>query len=415
MKKHNIQILLALLVLALSPVTAQVVTLDSVLARIDRENPMLKEYDQRAQAFEAYTGGAKSWMAPMVGAGTFMTPYPGQRLMEEGDKGSVMISMEQQIPNPAKQRANQNYLASRAAVEGEARAVRFNALRAEARMLYYQWLVAAEKVKVLRENEQTLELMLKLARVRYPYNQGSLGNIYKTEGRLLEVQNMLLMTQGDIDEKTFRLKSLMALPATTPLQIDTTTEVTFRFSPILSDTAAIGAQRSDVRQIDKTIQVMQLNQQLQRMQAKPDFKIRFDHMQPIGNMPTQFTAMAMISIPIAPWSSRMYKSEVKGMHHDIEAMRRQREALLIETQGMLGGMVGPINNMQRQLANYAEKIIPALRKNYESTLLAYEENREQLPAVLDGWEALNMAQLEYLSKRESYYIMIANYEKQVEQ
>ncbi|SHG62230.1 Outer membrane protein TolC [Chryseolinea serpens] len=415
MKKHNILILLSLLVLGLSPVMAQVVTLDSVLARIDRANPMLKEYDQRAQAYEAYTGGAKSWMAPMVGAGTFMTPYPGQRLMEERDKGSVMISMEQQIPNPAKQRANQNYLASRAAVEGEARAVRFNALRAEARTLYYQWLVATEKMKVLRENEQTLELMLKLARVRYPYNQGSLGNIYKTEGRLLEVQNMLLMTQGDIDEKTFRIKSLMALPATTPLQIDTTTEVTFRFSPLLSDTAAIGAQRSDVRQIDKTIQVMQLNQQLQRMQAKPDFKIRFDHMQPIGDMPTQFTAMAMISIPIAPWSSRMYKAEVKGMHHDIEAMRRQREALLIETQGMLGGMVGPINNMQRQLTNYAEKIIPALRKNYESVLLAYEENREQLPAVLDGWEALSMAQLEYLSKRESYYIMIANYEKQVEE
>jgi len=415
MRKHNPLILLPLLVLGLSPVTAQVVTLDSVLARIDRANPMLKEYDQRAQAFEAYTGGAKSWMAPMVGAGTFMTPYPGQRLMEERDKGSVMISMEQQIPNPAKQRANQNYLASRAAVEGEARAVRFNALRAEARTLYYQWLVATEKIKVLRENEQTLELMLKLARVRYPYNQGSLGNIYKTEGRLLEVQNMLLMTQGDIDEKTFRIKSLMALPAATPLQIDTTTEVSFRFSPILSDTAAIGAQRSDVRQIDRTIQVMQLNQQLQRMQAKPDFKIRFDHMQPIGDMPTQFTAMAMISIPIAPWSSRMYKAEVKGMHHDIEAMRRQREALLIETQGMLGGMVGPINNMQRQLTNYAEKIIPALRKNYESMLLAYEENREQLPAVLDGWEALNMAQLEYLNKRESYYIMIANYEKQVEE
>jgi cobalt-zinc-cadmium efflux system outer membrane protein len=415
MKKHNLLTLLALLALGLSPLAAQVVTLDSVLARIERENPMLKEYDQRAQAYEAYTGGARSWMAPMVGAGTFMTPYPGQRLMEQRDKGSVMISMEQQIPNPAKQRANQNYLASRAAVEGEARAVRFNALRAEARTLYYQWLVATEKMKVLHENEQTLELMLKLARVRYPYNQGSLGNIYKTEGRLLEVQNMLLMTQGDIDEKTFRIKSLMVLPATTPLQIDTTAEVTFRFSPRLSDTAAIGAQRSDVRQIDKTIQVMELNQQLQRMQAKPDFKIRFDHMQPIGNMPTQFTAMAMVSIPIAPWSSRMYKAEVKGMQHDIEAMRRQREALLIETQGMLGGMVGPINNMQRQLSNYADKIIPALRKNYQSVLLAYEENREQLPAVLDGWEALNMAQLEYLNKRESYYIMIANYEKQVEE
>jgi len=416
MKKHIKRIaFLSAMLLATSAAMAQVVSLDTVLARIDRANPMLKEYDQRAEAYNAYTAGAKSWMAPMVGGGTFMTPYPGQRLMEARDKGSVMISVEQQIPNPAKLRANQNYLASRAAVEAEARSARFNDLRAEARTLYYQWLVSAEKMKILRENEENLQLMLKLARVRYPYNQGSLGNIYKTEGRLAEVQNMLLMTQGDIDEKTFRLKSLMALPANTPLQIDTATEVVFRPGEVSFDTVVLGARRSDVRQIDKTIATMQLNQQLQKLQAKPDFRIRFDHMQPLGDMPTQFTAMAMVSIPIAPWSSRMYKAEVKGMHHDIEAMRRQREALLIETQGMVGGMVGPITNMQQQLSNYQDKIIPALHRNYDATMLAYEENREQLPAVLDAWEALNMAQLEYLNKRESYYLMIANYEKQVEQ
>ena len=88
---------------------------------------------------------------------------------------------------------------------------------------------------------------------------------------------------------------------------------------------------------------MQLNQQLQKFQAKPDFKIRFDHMQPLGNMPTVFTAMAMVSIPIAPWSSKMYKSEVKGMGYDIEAMKHSRETILIETRGMLAGMAAQLS------------------------------------------------------------------------
>jgi outer membrane protein, heavy metal efflux system len=160
---------------------------------------------------------------------------------------------------------------------------------------------------------------------------------------------------------------------------------------------------------------MQLNQQVQRTQAKPDFKIRFEHMYPRGEgMPKQFSAMAMVTIPIAPWSSKMYKSEVKGMQYDIEAMKKGREALLIEARGMVLGMAKQLKRMQQQLVNYQTKIIPALRKNFETLMLAYEENREQLPMVIDGYEAMNMTQMDYLDRLEEYYNMIVSYEKELE-
>jgi len=413
--KSSIKIILALnFIIAGFASKAQVMTLDSVLILIDKQNPMLQENENKIKAQQAYVAGAKSWMAPMVGAGTFMTPYPKQKLMEERDKGSVMFSIEQQIPNPAKLNANQRYYASRASVEEQARAYKFNTLRSEAKAIYYQWLVTEKKLKVLAENERIMELILKLAHLRYPYNQGSLGNIYKAEGRLSEVQNMMGMTQGEIEEKSFRLKSMMNFPAGATMTIDTTTLVSFDPNAIIYDTAALSSQRSDVKQLDKTIEVMRLNQQLQSLQSRPDFKIRFDHMQPIGNMPTQFTAMAMVSIPIAPWSSKMYKSEVAGMQYDIEAMKKGREGILVEARGMLAGMAAQLSRMQQQLKNYDQKIIPALRKNYQTLMLAYEENKEQLPIVIDGWEALNMAQMQYLEKLEEYYLMIVAYEKQLE-
>lgn len=394
--------------------SAQVLTLDSVLATIDRKNPMLQEYDNKVKALNEYSAGAKSWMAPMVGAGTFMTPYANQMLMDERDKGSWMFSIEQDIPNPAKLNANKNYLQSKAGVEKQGRAIQYNTLRSEAKTYYYQWLVAEKKLSVLDENERIMELMLKLARIRYPYNQGSLGNIYKAEGRLNEVQNMKLMTRSDIEGNSYRLKALMNINAMDSIAIDTSTVVDFKPNQIVTDTTALGDQRSDIKQLDQTIEVMRLNQQLQRAQAKPEFKIRFDHMQPIGNMPTMFTAMAMVSIPIAPWSSKMYKAEVKGMQYDIEAMKKGREAILIETRGMLTGMASQLTRMKQQLENYKTKIIPALNKNYQTVMLAYEENREQLPIVIDAWEALNMAQMEYLNKMEEYYKMIVSYEKELE-
>ena len=88
--------------------------------------------------------------------------------------------------------------------------------------------------------------------------------------------------------------------------------------------------------------------------------------------------------------------------------------MLIETRGMLAGMASQIIRMKQQLDNYEAKIIPALKKNYQTLMLAYEENREQLPIVIDAWEALNMAQMEYLEKMEEYYTMIVSYEKELE-
>ena len=406
-------LLLTLAMLMAIQIHAQVLPLDSVLVMIDRNNPTLKEYENKVNALDEYSAGARSWMAPMIGAGTFMTPYPNQTLMGEAEKGAWMFSIEQEIPNPAKQNANRIFLQSKAGVEKQNRAIQYNRLKTEAKSYYYQWLVAEKQMSVLKENARIMELMVKLARIRYPYNQGSLGNIYKAEGRLAEVENMLLMTRSDIDEKSFRLKSLLNLSPSDSIMIDTSTVVTFK-PDLMYDTTALSEQRSDIRQINESIKVMRLNQELQRYQAKPDFKIRFDHMQPVGNMPSQFSAMAMISIPIAPWSSKMYKAEVKGIEYDIEAMKKGREAILVEARGMLAAMASQINRMKQQLDNYETKIIPALRKNHQTLMLAYEENQEQLPMVIDGWEALNMAQMEYLAKLEQYYIMIVTYEREIE-
>ena len=392
----------------------QVISLDSVLSRIDRHNLMLMEYGSKAQALDSYAEGAKSWMAPMVGVGPYWYPYPGESVMSEAEKGMFMASIEQEIPNPAKQNAKRNYFASRAGVEHQNRAIQLNLLRSDAKTLYYRWLVAEKRMRLLLENEEIVELMLKLARIRYPYNQGSLGNIYKMEGRLHEVQNMMLMTTADIEESSFRLKSLMNVQLDDSIMVDTTTVVHFDPNQVAYDTAVLGDQRSDVKQIEESIAVMRLNQQLQRTQSKPDFRIRFEHMYPRGEgMPKQFSAMAMVTIPIAPWSSKMYKAEVKGMHYDIEAMKKGREAILIEARGMLSGMGNQIASMQQQLINYETKIIPALRKNYETLMLAYEENREQLPIVIDGYEAMNITQLEYLDKLGTYFTMIVGYEREL--
>jgi outer membrane protein TolC len=393
--------------------SAQIITLDSVLSAIDKQHPMLREYDNRVKAMDAYVDGSKSWMAPMVGAGTAFYPYPGQTIMDERSKGMYVFSIEQDIPNPRKLDVKKNYFLSRSSVEKDGRDFQFNQLRSDAKSNYYQLIVLEKKSNVLEENKKIISLMLELARIRYPYNQGTLGNIYKAEARLHEIENMILMNEGEKEEKESILKALMQLPPDVSIAIDTTIEISFDVNQFSLDTSRL-ANRSDLKQINKSIEVMHYNQMFQQSQSKPDFRIRYEHMQPRGNMPVQFTLMAMISIPIAPWSSRMYKSEIAGMDYEIAAMNQRKEAILSETTGMLQGMSAQLSRMQQQLNNYSVKIIPALKKNYETLFLAYEENKEQLPMVIDAWEALNMAQLEFMDKLNDYYKMIVSYEKEIE-
>jgi outer membrane protein TolC len=343
-----------------------------------------------------------------------MIPYPGARVSDERDKGSIMLSVQQKFTNPSKLRSNQSYLNSKALIEKADETYTFNELRAIAKTAFYQWIVLEKKKKVLQENEEIIKLVLKISQVRYPYNQSKLGNIFKAEGRLSEVQNMILMNENEIAQKNILLNQLMNAPKEARYRIDTTNHYK-DFVPEQSDTSTFAQSRSDIKKIDRTILSMRLNQQLEKAQSKPDFTISYNHMIPRGSgMPSQYMLLGMVSIPIAPWSSRMYKSNVQGMNGQIEAMKRERESVLNELQGMTASMVSDIKTLKQQISNYEKKIIPALRKNYETLMLAYQENREELYIVIDAYETIVMAQTQYLDTMTRYFETVANYEKLLE-
>jgi outer membrane protein TolC len=133
-----------------------------------------------------------------------------------------------------------------------------------------------------------------------------------------------------------------------------------------------------------------------------------------AGMPNQFMLLGMISIPIAPWSSKMYKANVQGMGKEIEAMKYERTTLLNELHGMASSEANEIRTLTQQIEIYKTRIVPALKKNYETLMIAYEENKEELPVVIDAWETLNATEMQYLDTVQKYYETIVSYEKILE-
>ena len=351
-------------------------------------------------------------MAPEVGGGLWMLPY--KKTDDPRDQGQIMLSVQQKFTNSGKLRANQRYLESKAAIEHTSEKYIFNELRAQVKTAYYQWIVLERKKKILKENEEIINMVLKVSKLRYPYNQSKLGNIYKAEARLNEVQNMKLMNENQIVQKNMELNRLMNVPNNLRFAVDTTCHFE-KFSSGAIDTISLAENRSDVQRIEKSIQSLKLNQGLERAQSRPDFSISFNHMFARGaGMPNQFMLLGMVSIPIAPWSSKMYNANSLGLGKEIEAMKNEREALVNDLHSMASIEANEILTLGKQIENYETRIVPALKRNYETVMISYEENKEELTVVIDAWETLNATRMQYLDTVQKYFETVVNYERILE-
>lgn len=405
-------VLLLLLPLQLLSQTKQVLSLDTILQRIDKKNVLLQSYSLKAEGYKYSADAATAWMAPMVGVGTFMTPYPFQEVMDDRDKGSLMFRIEQDIPNVGKLNKKKKFIQSQGNIENATRAVTLNEYKAQAKQLYYSWMVAEQRMKVLDQNEKIMLTMKKIEEVRYPYNQSQLGNVYKIDARIEENKNMVRMQEGEIAKARAWLNSLMNQPGNADFAIDTS--IIPVFNPALHDTTSLAGVRGDIKKMDAGIESMQLSIEAMKAEKNPSFKIQFDHMNSFDKMmPKAYSVMAMMSIPIAPWSSKMYKSDTKAMQYNVQAMEKEKSAMLQETQGMLYGMQYEILTMQKRILGLETKIIPSMQKSLDVNFLNYQENKLQIPVVIDSWEALNMLQNNLLDEKLKLYQMIVDYEKEL--
>jgi len=384
---------------------AQQLPIEQVLATIESNHPTLKMFDADIRSMDAAAKGANSWMPPEVSTGFWMMPYNPKmwKRPEMGGTGmgQYMLGVQQMFPNKNRQRAESAYMNSMSGIEKENRRASLNELIANARSAYYSWVIQFQKLTVIRQNEKLLDFMIRNAEIRYKNNMGKLNAYYKAKGALGELELMKEMTMSEIDVQRIRLSALMNATVDSTAVPDTTLKISVVDRAI--DSAMLASSRSDIRAIERQQQTNLLQQQFESSKLKPEFGLKYDHMFGFGGLPQQFNLMAMVKIPMASWSSRMNKATAESLRFKNESLQQQRQMLIIESTGMALEMQQEIRAKSKQLEIYRKSIIPSLKNNYQSMLLAYEQNTEELYMLYDAWEALNMAQLKYLDELNALY------------
>ena len=380
-------------------ISAQTMRLEVILDSIAASHPSVKMYDAEIRSMDAAAKGAKSWMPPEISTGLWMVPY-NPNLWKKDDMGNAgmgqyMIGGQQMFPVKKKQNADAAYMEAMSSVKKEKKNATLNELISEAKLYYYEWIILKKKSVVLEENEKILDFMIKNAELRYKNGLEKISAYYKAKAALGNIKNMQLMLENDMREKRIRLNSLMGRNAMMAFEIDTTYQLN-DYSAFVFDSTLFYNSRSDLKAIDKDINLTWLKQETERQSLKPQFGIRYDHMFGFGGLPMQYTIMGMVKIPMARWSSKMNKANIESLKWKAESLQSQKAMMLNEYSGMAYAMRNEIELKKKQLKLYSDNIIPALKNNYKTMELGYEQNTEELFMLYDAWETLNMTQLEYL-------------------
>ena len=324
-----------------------------------------------------------------------------------------MIQAEQMFTNPAKLRAKEDYMKGLSNVTKEDKNYLKNQLIAQARQYYYERVVLEKKLVQLQNTQNLLEYMLKDANIRLTYGKEKLPNIYKAKAELFELDNTREQLNTEISQKNIMLNTLMNRAQQTAFTVDTNI-VLKDYETSITDTAMLAGARSDIKGINRNIELQQLNSQMEYAKRKPDFGIQAGHMQSYGGMANQYVLMGSVTIPIVPWASKEYKANLKGIRYEVEELQQKKRDILNQAQGQLAGYRTDMSSKKRQLKNYQQNIIPALQNTYKTSLQAYEQNTGDLPSVLDGIKSLQSARMAALDRLQELLTLQVAYDREYE-
>jgi outer membrane protein TolC len=315
--------------------------------------------------------------------------------------------------NQKKLDADERYMKAMSSVEKEKLNATLNELINDAKQAYFELIILEKKIKILEQNEKLLNFMIKNAEIRYKNGLEKISAYYKAKAALGNLLNMRLMFENDIREKFVRLNVLMGKTEVRVFEIDTA-YVLKDYAGIVFDSTLFYNKRSDIKAIDKDINLIHLKQETEKQSLRPQFGLRYDHMIGFGGQPMLYTIMGMVKVPMTKWSSKMNQANIESLKWKVNALQSQKEMMVNEYSGMAQSMRNEIELKKRQLKLYDDNIIPALRNNYKSMQLGYEQNTEELFMLYDAWETLYMTQLDYTELLNQALQMQVNLERVME-
>jgi outer membrane protein TolC len=369
-------------------------SLQDFISKVQAQNLDLKMEQAKVQTADAQSSTI-NLPPPMVSF---------SKLTEKEGSSAQGFEVSQTIPFPGKIIKNKNARNLEAETQKVALSTKQQELLSEAKLTFYEYWAAAEKIKILQQKNAILSSHMRLARAGVRSDSSMKLHFLKTESDIDLLENDLAMANQELEEKRLKVAILMDAPSST--KIPEPEEPPLSPLPLASS----GSQDSPQLKVSELqLQTLSARESEAKQSWFPDFTLTYKEMGATQMMPQYSEIMVGFTLPfLFFWepSAESKKASSERLQSELRYEKMKKE---IDSSKAIAWTRA--NSLRKQFTTLLEKIIPKAHKRMQLVQNIAPRDMESLQDHRETMEAYNDLQLKVLELRLSYEKSLTELEK----
>lgn len=396
---RNIQIGVALVVLAASPVSAQTtagdappLTLHHAVAEALEKHPELTALRRDYEAVRGAPAQERFLPAPMFETQIWQWPITTLNPIRTE---MYMFMVEQELPGRGKRAARALVSERDADLVRQQVPVRATALLGELRQAFIDLALARELVPFYERQAALLDTVAEATAVRYAGGRGAQHHTVATLVELTRLQQERIRIDERIQDAEARLNTLLGRPVAQPVEA---------LAPIADVVSPAEAERIALERHPQvalvTAMVAREEAELARLRGerRPDFVVGGGYMLMPGDAGA-LTVRGGITWPNAPWSRGRLDGSIDVQAKRVEAAKSHQTALASSIRQTVRQAAIRLAAAERQVRLIESTVLPQVEHAFELARIGYTGGEGAFSDVLESQRMLLTAQLDHAQAR----------------
>ena len=386
-----------------SPHAREVTPLSELLAEAEKNNPQIEAARQAGQAAKQVPTQVSTLPDPQFNLQHLSVgsprPFAGYT---NSDFAYLGLGVSQDFPYPGKLRLKGD-IAKRDAdvVQQQFESVRRSIL-AGVKSAYFQLAYLSKTLGILESDGELLQQVDNAADARYRSGMGNQHDLLQAQVERTKLLREITMHHLKVAKLQAQIKQLLnraqSSPDIEPSELPET-PLPYTFEELLSATKA---QNPEISGAEKMVERQKLQVDLAHKDFYPDFNVQYMWQR---TDPTQFRAYYMLSfgVRVPIYRGRKQRPELAQAEAELNRSRSESEVQSQRVAFELRSEYETAEKTAELLKIYREGLLPQARAGFQAGIAAYQNNRQDFPALLTSF-------LDVLHLDEEYWKSMAERE-----
>ena len=318
----------------------------------------------------------------------------------------VGLGASQEIPYPGK-RGLRGQVANR---EADVRRVQIESMRRmvtdKLKAAYFQLAYFQQTLSVLERNDQLLKDVEQIVESRYGVGQGNQQEVLKAQLQSTKILQEITMHHREVGQLEAQLKELLNRTQESPdIQAEPLAARTLTYSA--SDLLSLAKQQNpDVKAQEAMLAKTESQVELAKKEFRPDFAVQYMYQ----NTDRKFRDYYMAGFSITLPNRGRRKAELAEAEATRDQANKQLEAEVQQRLAEVQDQYIVAQTSAEQLKIYKDGLIPQSNATFQSSLAAYQSNRQDFETLLSSFMDVQNLEIEYRRELAEHEVALARLE-----